>query len=55
VASLNRIPLPRPLAPGDYTLLVGMYNPQTGERLAVHEIDGPDLPDRALPLPLTRH
>ena len=55
VDSLNRIPLPRPLAPGDYTLLIGMYNPQTGERLAVHEIDGPDLPDRALPLPLTRH
>jgi hypothetical protein len=52
VDSRHVIPLPNALPPGEYTLLVGMYNPQTGERLAVREVEGPELPDRALPIPL---
>ncbi|RUA15271.1 MAG: hypothetical protein DSY55_06680 [Clostridia bacterium] len=50
ITSTHRLPLPETLSDGEYTLLVGMYNSKSDQRLAVHKVDGPDLPDRALPL-----
>ena len=35
-----RITLPVGLAPGQYTLIVGMYDPKTGARLPVTTADG---------------
>lgn len=43
------IPIPSDAPPGEYQLLIGMYNPQTGQRLpALHE--GQPLPDNTIPL-----
>ena len=38
------------LPPGDYQLLVGLYNAQTGERLSAFSDDGQPLPDYAFDL-----
>lgn len=40
--------LPGELDPGDYELWVGMYRPETGDRLAVEASDGRALGDRVL-------
>ncbi len=40
--------------PGNYRLLVGLYNPQTGERLPAFAVGGTPLPDYAVDLgPIT--
>lgn len=36
--------------PGNYRLLVGLYNPQTGERLPAFAVEGTPLPDYAVDL-----
>jgi 4-amino-4-deoxy-L-arabinose transferase-like glycosyltransferase len=40
-AQLHTLPLPGDLPPGTYGLQIGVYNPETGERLAVPTADGP--------------
>jgi hypothetical protein len=42
------IPLPSGLAPGSYQLEVGLYRPDTGERLAVVDATGQRLADRVI-------
>jgi hypothetical protein len=38
------------VSPGEYGLLVGLYDPKTGERLPVYSADGQRYPDDTLPL-----
>ncbi len=52
VDSWHAIPLPDGLPAGNYTLRVGVYDPATGQRLAVRSPDGVEWPDRALPIPI---
>ena len=40
--------LPATLAPGDYSLIVGMYDPADGTRLRVWDAAGNDLGDHVL-------
>lgn len=56
VASRHIIPLPADLPAGDYKLLVGMYDPASGRRLAIRAAAGTAWPDHAMsiPLPLSR-
>jgi len=43
------IMLPEELPSGEYQLVVGMYDPTSGERLPIYEMDGERLPgDRVL-------
>lgn len=44
--------LPVGAPPGDYTLLVGIYDADTGERLPAHGADGERLADDVLPIPI---
>ena len=55
VASWHAIALPQNLPPGDYILRVGMYDPASGQRLAIRSADGAEWPDRAMPIPMTAH
>ena len=52
VVSRHIIPLPADLPAGDYKLLVGMYDPSSGQRLSIRAADGTEWPDRAMPIPL---
>ena len=52
-ADLHRIQLPADLPPGDYTLIVGLYN-QFGERLRGIGPDGFGFANRAMPLTVVR-
>ena len=40
------------LPPGQYRLQIGLYDPDTGERVAVFSADGRPYPDNAVPLSL---
>jgi hypothetical protein len=53
VASWHTISLPNNLSPGDYTLLVGMYDPASGQRLAIRPPEGGQWPNGAMPMPIT--
>ena len=50
IADGRAVPLPADLPPGRYTLLVGLYNLQTGERLPAFDEHGARLPTDAIPL-----
>ncbi|MBE9471890.1 MAG: hypothetical protein IMY75_07275, partial [Chloroflexi bacterium] len=50
IADERAVPLPADLPPGRYTLLVGLYNLQTGERLPAFDEHGARLPADAVPL-----
>ena len=50
IADGRAVPLPADLPPGRYTLLVGLYNLQTGERLPAFDEHGARLPADAIPL-----
>ena len=39
--------LPMDLAPGQYTLVAGLYDPVSGERLGVRDKNNVEQPDRA--------
>src|SRR5690606_3488523 len=41
----HRLALPRPFDPGQQTLIVGLYNSQTGQRLPITAADGQSLGD----------
>jgi len=41
--------------PGQYRLLVGLYDPETGERVPVHSPSGEPYPDDAVPLDRIQH
>ncbi|MDY7079401.1 MAG: glycosyltransferase family 39 protein [Chloroflexota bacterium] len=52
----DTISLPLDSVPsGEYLLVVGLYNPTTGERLPVYAADGERYPDDATPLTTIRH
>ncbi len=53
VSSQHNLALPEDLPPGDYTLLIGMYDPESGQRLAIRSTDGIEWPDGAMPIPFT--
>ena len=53
VEDFHIIPLPEDLPSGEYHILVGMYDFQTGARLPVTTPEGEELPDAALWLPET--
>ncbi len=55
VNSRHELVLPDDLPSGEYTILVGMYDPKSGERLAISSVDGVEWPDRAMPIPVTIH
>lgn len=38
--------LPKELPSGEYQLVVGMYDPTSGERLPIYEMDGKRLPGK---------
>jgi hypothetical protein len=42
--------LPPDLPPGDYQLMLGLYQPDTLQRLPVHDAQMQRLPDNAIPL-----
>jgi hypothetical protein len=46
----HTLAIPADLAPGHYTLVVGIYDPQTGERIDVRNARGEQQPDRAIAL-----
>ena len=50
LADLRRVALPVESSPGRYTLLVGLYSLQTGERLPAFDEQGTRLPADAVPL-----
>jgi len=50
IADPRTVVLPDDLPPGRYTLLVGLYSLQTGERLPAFDVDGARLPADAVPL-----
>jgi hypothetical protein len=50
IADERAVPLQADLPPGRYTLLVGLYNLQTGERLPAFDEHGARLPADAVPL-----
>lgn len=50
---VRHIPLPDDLAPGEYTVGLGLYNSQTGERLPATTGAGERLPDETFCLPVT--
>ncbi len=55
IADEYQIPIPSELPPGPFQLEVGMYDPATGERLPVYDVQGNRLPeDRALLMSLER-
>ncbi len=49
VVDIHRLPL-KDLSVGRYRILIGMYNPENGERLPVTDAQGNGLPDRAVPV-----
>lgn len=49
VVDIHDLPL-KQLSPGRYGIVVGMYNPENGERLAVVDAQDKSLPDRAIPV-----
>jgi hypothetical protein len=48
VADEHTLPIPPDLAPGEYRLVVGMYEPRSGQRAPVVGPGGPEPNDRAL-------
>lgn len=50
VEDVHPLPLDTGLPAGSYQLNVGLYRPQSGERLPVRDRDGSELPERTLPL-----
>ncbi len=50
VPSSYRLALPTNLPAAGYSLLVGMYAPESGERLAAYQPDGSEWPNRAVTL-----
>jgi hypothetical protein len=49
VVDTHLLPL-KQLSPGRYRIVVGMYNPENGERLSAVDAHGKPLPDRAIPV-----
>jgi hypothetical protein len=47
IVDRHPIELPANLAPGQYTVAAGLYDPQTGERYSAAASDGTPLPDGA--------
>jgi hypothetical protein len=50
VADRHTISLPVGTPPGEYTVYVGLYSPDTGERLAARDAAGNPYPNNAIPL-----
>ena len=50
VRDLRHLAYSRALPPGDYSVLVGLYDPDSGLRAAAHARDGSEYADRAVPL-----
>jgi hypothetical protein len=50
ISDAHALSLPDPLAAGPYQLLVGLYDLNSGERLALFDADGQPLPERAVRL-----
>ena len=53
VTSSHAINLPVELLPGDYRLLAGMYDPTSGLRPVIYDVQGTELPDRAFVIEVT--
>jgi hypothetical protein len=53
VEDLHRIPLPPDMQPGEYHILVGLYDWRSGERLPAYDEDGNEIPDAAIALEQT--
>ena len=45
VSHVQKLPVPDALPPGEYSLFMGLYDPQTGERLPIRDAFGTPLPD----------
>jgi hypothetical protein len=54
ISDIHKLELPPDLPPGDFRLLVGLYQLNTGERLAAHNPDGTPLSDFAIEIQLDR-
>ena len=50
ISDSHLIQLPPDLAPGDYQIRVGLYVPESGERLPITAADGSTVPDNSFPL-----
>ena len=53
VEDLHRIPLPLDMQPGEYHIVIGLYDWRTGERLPVHTRNGDEIPNAAIALEQT--
>ena len=49
IVDLNDLPLPADLPAGDYSLVVGMFDPTTGAHPTT-QVDGRTAPDSATPI-----
>jgi len=50
IPDTHYLTLPDDLPPGEYDIFVGLYRPDTGERLPAQAVDGTAVPDGAYPL-----
>lgn len=50
VTHTHRLSIPADLPTGDYEVVMGVYDPVTGERLAVRDESGNELPDNSFPV-----
>nr|MBC8492511.1 hypothetical protein [Chloroflexota bacterium] len=53
VEDLHRIPLPPDMQPGEYHIVIGLYDWRTGERLPAYDQNGNEIPDAAIALEQT--
>jgi hypothetical protein len=53
VEDLHRIPLPPDMQPGEYHIVIGLYDWRTGERLPAYDQNGNKIPDAAIVLEQT--
>jgi hypothetical protein len=49
IRHVHRLPLPADMPRGQYTLYMGLYDPRSGQRLTIRDVNGVTLPDGRFP------